>query len=648
VNDSNQHTGSARHTWTISPTMLLQSRFAAAYHVADRTNVNIGQNLADFGAIWPDSQEGARKYIPRLQVSQSFNAHLGYLSLFNQHNYRGGSTLSWIKGNHNLRFGAEAQRDTVAQFNDNDGANFNFDGRSASLGRGQNVFGYAMADFVMGRVSAFSTSGILDYDLSNWAYFFFVQDEWRITPRLTLTPGLRYELYSPVTEANNRASAFVYGHQSNQYANAPLHLAFMGDNGIPEGFTKRDWNNIAPRLGLAYDLFGDGKTVIRGGAGVYYSYNPMQVRMWNAEGNPWRPAASGGEALLRDPWNTSQTVVYSQPPTPFNPDPSNFVYPSRLTNVVGFNEDFVTPYSLQWNVSVARDFGGKVTLEAAYVGNRGRNLLQLLPGNYPMYAPGATLGNVESRRPIPGYSHVSIVHSRARSWYDAFQFTADTRLMKGLTSRVTYVYASDFNITNNDPTSNSNQQTGNPLNWDLDKGPQGAKQVFRAFYVYDIPLLIGNSMFEKIAGGWQVSGSVWICSGNALNVISGDDRNYDTINDDRPNITGPIAYTSGNTETRVQQWIADTSVLVPQQIGTLGNLSRNAVRGPGAWTTDLSLLKNFRFFEGKTLQFRAEAYNLFNHPNLDNPVLNMRNGDFNKIINRSGNRTMQMGLRFLF
>src|SRR5690606_17748182 len=113
-----------------------------------------------------------------------------------------------------------------------------------------------------------------------------------------------------------------------------------------------------------------------------------------------------------DPWMTSRTVVYDQPPTPFNSDPAHFQYPPRLNNVVGFDPAFSTPYSLQWNISAARDIGGKVTVEAAYVGNRGRNLLQMLPGNYPAYGPGATLGNVEARRPIEGYGHVSMIHSR--------------------------------------------------------------------------------------------------------------------------------------------------------------------------------------------------------------------------------------------
>ncbi|HYI93898.1 MAG TPA: hypothetical protein VEX68_10165, partial [Bryobacteraceae bacterium] len=295
------------------------------------------------------------------------------------------------------------------------------------------------------------------------------------------------------------------------------------------------------------------------------------------------------------------------------------------------------------------DFDGKVTVEAAYVGNRGKHLLQMLPGNYPAFGPGATLGNIEARRPIAGYGHVSMIHSRANSWYDALQLTADTRLFKGLTSRVTYVYQSNFGLFNNDPTGNTNQQTSSPLNWDLDKGPEGPKQVFRSFFIYDVPLLANStSLMGKIAGAWQIAGSIYANSGSALNVDVGEDRNYDANTPDRPNITGPVEYSSGSADERSAGWLANAGVFVPATIGELGNLSRNAVRGPGAWGADMSVLKNFRFFEGKTIQFRAEAYNVLNHPNLGNPNLNLRNSDFNRIITRNGNRSMQMGFRFLF
>lgn len=122
-----------------------------------------------------------------------------------------------------------------------------------------------------------------------------------------------------------------------------------------KGFFDQDHNNFAPRLGFAYDVKGNGRTVVRGGAGVYYAYNSAQTKLLTAEGVPWRPSASGGETRsLVDPWGTSRTTIYAKPPTPFTTDVSNFPYPPLLNNSMGFDRNYRTPYSFQWNLTVAR------------------------------------------------------------------------------------------------------------------------------------------------------------------------------------------------------------------------------------------------------------------------------------------------------
>jgi hypothetical protein len=649
LNDSVQNTASVRHNWVASPNIVIQNRFGLARHSADRGNANLGRNLGDFGAAWAETQSGARKYLPQVRVSDSFFTHQGWLSLFQQWNYRFGSTATWVKGSHNLKFGAEFQRDTVRQRNDQDGANFNFDGRASSLGRGTGAFGFAMADYFMGRVSTFSASGILDYNLYNWSDFFFIQDQWRVSPRLTLTPGLRYELYTPAAESDNRASAFRYGHRSNVYPNAPLHLAFLADSAIPPGFFDQDRNNFAPRLGLAYDLFGDSKSVVRGGFGYYFSYNSTQIKMWNAEGPPWRPSASGGEALFEDPWRTSKMVVYQEPPIPYTADVSNFPYPPRLNNIVGFNDNFRTPYMGQWNVTFAQALTKDITVEAGYIGNRGVKLLQMLPGNLPLWRDDASLGNIEARRPINGYGHVSMIHSRALSWYNAFQLVSDVRIARNFNSRMHYTYGRSYDLIGDDPTGNGNIQTANPLNLDGERALSGRNHVFRGFYVYDLPFFQNDTgWLRRMLGGWQASGILSLQSGPPINVTLGEDWNFDSAGGDRPNLASSIGYTSGSTDTRQAKWF-DTSVFERPAIrNTFGNLPRNALFGPGRWDVDFAMYKNFAFTETRKFQLRAEAYNLFNHANLNNPNTDMRSVDFGRILTRSGNRQMQIGLRFEF
>lgn len=352
VNHSNQNTASIRHTWVLSPTVLIQNRYSLAKHSADRGNSQIGRNLEDFGAIWPIHGTGARKYLPILNVSDGFSTQQGYLSLFEQPNYRFGSTLSWTKGNHNTKFGFEVQRDAVTQDNDQDGASFAFDGRASSRPAGGTptgigAYGYAIADFIMGRSSNFNVGGIRRYDIYNWSYFLFAQDEWRITPKLTLSPGLRYEFYSPARERDDRISGFVLGHKSNQYPSAPAGVAFAGDDGVPPSLYRQDRNNFSPRLGVAYDPFGKGTTSIRAGFGIYYAYLATQMKMMTAEQTPWNSAAGGGETLnMSDPWGTSRTITYQTPPTPFSMDISSFRYPP-VFSLRGYNPNFATPYTAQ-------------------------------------------------------------------------------------------------------------------------------------------------------------------------------------------------------------------------------------------------------------------------------------------------------------
>ena len=608
-----QNTVSARHLWTLSPSTIAQFRFALAKHVSDRDNFAIqGKTLEDFGALFPVGSPHANRYIPRIEISDGFVAAQGNLSLFDQNNYRLGGTLSSIHGKHNIKFGVESQRSGVRQFNPSDRASFNFDGRSSSrpaLGNptGIGVFGYAMADYLMGRSSAFQQWGTRDYDIRNWSHYFFVQDEWRITPRITVTPGLRYEFYQPSREVNGRGSAFVLGHQSNQYPNAPINVAFQGDQGIPSGFVRQDRNNFAPRLGIAWDVTGDGKTAIRAGGGIYYAFNVMNIPMWNSERIPWDPQANGGETLsLVDPWGTSRTINYDSPPTPFSSDPNDFNYPSRLVNLLGYDQGWRTPYTAQWTLSVERELARGISVTTGYVANRGLGFFQVWDGNLPVWQDNATLQNVEQRRPIAGHGLVEILHARTRSWHDSFQFSTNIRRIKGLVTRFTYVYGKSLAVEAED-RGQGGDRPANPLNVDGEKGEFGNRQTARAFFVYDLPFFANSqSLAGKLLGNWQMSGSFSAQSGSRINAIIGEDWNRDGQPNDRPNVTGPISYTSGSRDQQMARYF-DTSVFTNPAIqNTFGNLGRNALVGPGQWTADYAVLKNFPIREGKFIQYRAE------------------------------------------
>ena len=648
-NDSHQDTISGRYTWIMSPMRILQIRFAAAKHVSDNRNATEGKTLADFGAKWPLGQEGAKRYLPQMTVSDGFVANLGPVNYFEQSNFRPGATLTWVRGNHNIKFGAETQRTSVLQQLNYDRTNFTFDGRATSKSGGVGVFGYSIADLLMGRAATFAQSGVRNYKLSNWSNYFFVQDEWRITRGLTLSPGVRYEFYAAPSEATGRASAYVAGHQSDLYPNAPAGIAFQGDRGIPSGFHPQDWNNIAPRIGLAWDPFGDGKTAIRAGFGIYYSYQNINIPMWNSERTPWDPQATGGNTTgLTDPWGTSRSVVYTKPPTPFTGNPNDFNYPPRITNLIQYDLPFRTPYTSQRSLSVQRQILKPLVVQAAYVGNRGFNFDQILEGNLPDFASNATLNNIESRRPLTNFGAIEVVSNRSRTWYDAFQISSDLRVSRSFRSRLTYVFSKSLAVTE-EARGQGFAKTANPLNLDGEKALIAPQQLLRWFGMWEMPFFKSvTGIRNRVLGGWQLSGNFTAQSGAPLDVIIGQDWNYDGMASDRPNVTGPISYTSGSADQRMASYFDKSVFLQPATRNTFGNLGRNAIFGPGSINTQTALSKNFRWTERRYLQFRMEAYNWVNHANLGTPGTSMNSVDFGRIISRDGNRTMQATLRLVF
>jgi hypothetical protein len=655
--ESRQHTVSTRYTWVLRENMLWQSRYSMARHTSSRTNdAAAGRTIEDFGALWPLAAPNAKKQLPTINVSDGFSGTPGILSDFTQPNHTLDSALTWTIGAHNLKMGMEIRRSSVRQLQDGDPSTFNFDGRASSrvgggLPSGQGVFGYSAADYLMGRVSTFSQTGIRDYDIFNWMSSVFVQDEWRVSRKLTVSPGLRFEYYQPAEETKGRLSSFLPDHRSSQYPNAPRGLAFPGDQGFEPGGFKPVWTNWAPRLGTAYDVLGNGTLAVRAGFGVYFSQIPMQSKMAIAEQTPWNPSASGGETLnWTDPWRTSRLVRYTAPPTPFATDITNFVYPPRIA-LVGFLQDTPTPYTLQWNFSVQQSVTKAVTVEAAYIGNRGKHFLQTYDYNFARWTDNATTGNINARRPLAEYASTRQLLPRGNSWYDALQLTANLRKSNQFSSRVIYTFGKSFSTVRDDIGfgPDTAQAWGNPLNLEGEKMELAPRHTFRYFGLYELPLLRNSrSLAGKLLGQWQLSGIFTVTSGEPLDVRLGDDWNIDGINGDRPNQLTPVRYTTGTDDERMRQFFDPSAFARPATRNTFGSARRHAMFGPGAWSTNLAMLKRFSLREQSYFELRVEAYNWMNHPLLGTPNTTLNSVDYTRILAKGGNRTMQVGLRYIF
>jgi hypothetical protein len=679
-NQVRQHTFSGRHTWTMNAQTTLESQVSFAqfnFNSAVDPSTS-GRDLSDFGANAPQPIRNGIKTMPALNITDGPNPGQVGGDQYKQGNLRGTMTLGKMKGSHYFRLGFEIQRSSLSRLDLVSDSDYRFLGRFTNQGNNvaarfpNELFARSFADFMTGWTEFFAARGPRNNSLPVWGYFGFAQDQWQLNRRFTLNYGLRYEIWGAFREASGQAASFVEGHQSDRFPKAPLHMAFEGDRGIPEGFIKQDKNNFAPRLGMAWDVFGDDRTVVRGGYGLYYAFPGALIRTNATDEFPVSPRLQGFEAQLSNPWLTSVTPRWTTMPVPFPDNALDWVreadFQPPFPRMISYDPGFNTPMSHQWNISAEREIRNGLTMTLGYVANVSRNLLQTVPFNYARFhnlpngaAPSASAANINARQPFTDYGPTSLrVDTSGVIDYHSLQFSSNVR-RRDIDARFTYVFARDFgngggsslSVQDEDPNGFTTQ-IDNPANPEAEYGRRSRIHTFRAFYTYQVPFLREHTGWAgRLLGRWQISGTTTISSGRPLNVILGYDANFDgitTSHQDRPDLVGPITYTNGSTAEKMARYF-DPSVfkaptITPQN--TFGNLQRNALFAPGEWNSTLALIKSFEVRQGMRAQFRLEAYNWLNHANLDNPVTNMSRGDFTQILTRSGNRTMQMGLLLRF
>jgi hypothetical protein len=670
-----QHTASVRHTWVPSDHVVAESRVAMSRLSSTRTRSELGENLGTLGAPWPTVTPGVEQTLPSIFFTGGPSGRGGQLSDTVQNNYRVLSSLTWNKGNHMMKFGGEGQYSEFSRLLNYDNGQIFFTGAYANTAgpvngpwptlsnpSGDNTFAYAWADFLLGRLSRVVATGVSDNNMGGAAYFFFAQDDWRVSPKLTLTPGLRYELYGTQTSSAQLAG-YVEGHQSNQYANAPLGLAFEGDTGVPDGFRRPDRNNIAPRLGVAYDVRGDGKIAIRAGGGLYYAYPPLAMIEVLAD-TVGAPTITGNNGSLSDPWGTSRAnsgdTVCQFPncaPPSFSRDPAQRTFTPVSIN--GFEDGLDTPYQYQFNASAQWEAIPGIVLGAGYIGTRARNGFMARDINLPVWTPTASTGNVNARRPNQVWRAINMFTNDSKENYDAGQFTATVRRNRTY-ARVTYTLQKS--MASGDSEGQEVGITNAPADWaDNPRDIYGEMarvtptHVIRGAFTYDLPQWKSQPVLDAVFGNWQIAGNMSWNNGDYLNVTTGTDSNFDGFSPDRPDQTGTITYPGEDMGDGVIRWVArDAFALPPTPTADnpypWGTTPRNAVHGPGAFFMDAALTKNFTGLpKGMRVQLRIDAQNVLNHTNLSNPNLSIASTDFGIIRTRTGGgRTVQIQTKVIF
>jgi hypothetical protein len=422
-----------------------------------------------------------------------------------------------------------------------------------------------------------------------------------------------------------------------------------GDAGVPKTLFPTDKNNFAPRLGIAWDPVGDGKTSLRASFGIFYDESAL-VQTFHVQQPPdLQPLLSTFPPLLAsfaDPWGGNSPF---RPPVQF---PFNVT--GRVT-VVWIDADLKLAYIQHWNLTVQRQLTSSLAVELAYVGNKGTKLQGNIDINQPVYMPGATTANANNRRPIAGLSSAFQVSSAFNSNYHGLQATATQRFSHGLSFQASYTWSKAIDDTTL-PTSvftipGQPRRAQDSRNLRAERGLGGfdLRHRFVLSHIYELPFFRDSGKVASfVLGGWRFSGILSLQSGYPFTVVDSANPSLDNTSTagDRPDLLrDPNLPSSQRTPDR---WF-DTSAFRRFVAPNWGTAGRNIVFTDGIANYDMGLAKEFRVAEEKQLEFRWEVFNLFNHPNLGAPINDFNSPTFGRVFSTSTReRLMQFALKFLF
>ena len=664
-------------TWTISSTKVNQTWLTYTRNFGGRLNLP-QTSLGDLGSAF--TIQGTPS-LPQITVTGFFTAGqsiAGPLAGTNFYSVR--DVLSYTHGRHALNFGTELSlnKDIQATLLNNYGIFTFSSGRTTGTPPLAST-GNALADFELGLPSAVAQDAPVTPGNNSWYTASFVQDNFRAFPRLTFNLGLRWDIQTPPTDPANRESTFVQGVQSRVNPSAPLGVLFPGDPGITRGIVPVRWHHVSPRVGIAWDPFGDGKTSLRAGAGVFWgstsgnnwnmtsNFEPFAIRL-NPFPNVGIVTTSAGRA---------QGATLSNPYHNF-PGGNPFPYTGKFVtggSILGVSPNFQWPYSYQFNLSVERQILRDFSVSVAYVGTLSHNLPFAVDVNYPTPCPIPTSAcsgsgsSVLSRRPIDTgtLGQIFVVGSNQHAAYHGLQITTAKRMSHHLLFNAYYTYSKTLdsvelqNNTTNPTAAGQVPQNYRNLAPEKARADFDLRHQFVASAIWQVDYYSGQSaVLRGILNGWTISPIVMLRSGLPFTVVSGRDNNLDgTSANDRPNLVPTMNAVLDSHRSRAQlvaQWfntaaftqncVGNTST--PTCLPTDGNAARNLLDGPGFRDVDLAIFRNFKIKERFDLQARVEASNVFNTVSLNSPNATLTSSAFGKITSAQPMRQLQLGLRLTF
>lgn len=572
---------------------------------------------------------------------------------------------TWITGNHTVKFGYEAIK-VAFRFNLSLLRTANFQGTRT---------GNPLADFMAG---AFENStvefGVADHAPFTWKHTAFVQDTWRIHPRVSFDYGIRYEPFIPWDQLGGRHTSFEPAVQSTMFPDAPAGILFPGDPSLPPRLTYSDTNNFAPRLGIAWDVKGDARTVVRGGYGIFYQQ--VNGETTHAAEAPWRGTTQLRQGRIEDPFGSLGQV---EPPT--NESPGRFgcspigeypglactEYPLPLRTVYT-DANLRTTYTQHMSVSLQQQLSNNLAAEVSYVGKIGddlvgHNYFNAAPYiNSPRTGLPPTLQNVEERVPYsPGIisAQSRVLGNFFKARYHSFQVKVDKRMSSDFSFSASYVLSK--NMTDQpENTTGLISNVPNPFDISAMWGPSflDRRHVVAGSWVWSPGGGFANPLLAGLLNGWTFTGLHRFQTGGPLAFVLGADVAQNGIL--QPNgqfaqlVDGATAADVERDHSSRSDMVAqffNTSAFVPRDLvprGTYGNTRRGLIYGPALVNTDLALMKDFGLGRGMRLQVRGEAFNALNQVNFNNPNTTVSSATFGQITGALPGRVIQLAAKLIW
>jgi len=671
----NDYSLAGAHNYIITPSMVNEARFGlSGQNTGTQYGYTSRQIIDQLGLVLPGPPpEGAAS--TNFSITGFTNTNGGTTSRSRASTLQILDNLTWTKGRHTIKFGGDYRYQKglyTNVFASGRMGSYTFNNGTAT----KSTIGSPFASFLLGIPDSTGLTSVQYPDTDGYAshYAFYVQDDWKVTQRLTLNYGLRWEYHPNYRDHLNNLANFVPDYTSVvngvtvngavvipdlavplvdpsfRASIAPTPILTASELGFPQSLRYSEKTDFAPRVGFAWRATKDGKTVIRGGYGRF-----IEALAGSGINAAWAVEASFVGSYTNSFVNGKPVLTF---PYPF---PANLAQPGTEQFRLASSIHYQDPYVQQWNFTIERDLGFSTGLRLTYDGSHGSDLGLQYNANQ-IKANTVGYANSKSTIPYPAFNSISMQDNGGRSNYHAITLTANRRFSKGLQFQVSYAAAKNLsNAGGASPTGFASEAGGtitDRFNPDLDYGNVAytRRHRFQSTFLYVTSVTGHNALLRHAASGWELSGVVLVQTGAFLTLgTSGTDPAGTSASgggSGRPDrVLGVNLYPDIQSPS---MWVNAAAFAIPaNNIGRYGNSSVGAVVGPGTQAVSLSLSRTIAIKDRVRLRVQASAANALNHPNYGNPALTLGNATFGTITSlqnseASGARQLQLTGRITF